>query len=116
MTTTVDTDTTVEVLTIEEAAAILRISRNAAYAAARKWRATGGKVGSDKGFFYQPTVVAGARQDDEIVLILSAHALALALEQADDFKRHFFYADGLANRIGVAEQLLRHRFADQDHF
>ena len=30
---------------IEEAAAILRISRNAAYAAARKWRATGGKVG-----------------------------------------------------------------------
>jgi aminobutyraldehyde dehydrogenase len=29
--------------------------------------ATGGKVGSDKGFFYQPTVVAGARQDDEIV-------------------------------------------------
>lgn len=36
---------TVEVLTIQEAAAILRISRNAAYAAARKWRATGGKVG-----------------------------------------------------------------------
>ena len=29
--------------------------------------ATGGKVGSDKGFFYQPTVVAGAKQDDEIV-------------------------------------------------
>jgi len=29
--------------------------------------ATGGKLGSDKGFFYQPTVVAGARQDDEIV-------------------------------------------------
>ena len=29
--------------------------------------ATGGKVGSDTGFFYQPTVVAGARQDDEIV-------------------------------------------------
>ena len=45
MTTTVEADSTVEVLTIEEAAAILRISRNAAYAAARKWRATGGKVG-----------------------------------------------------------------------
>ena len=45
MTTTVDTDDTIEVLTIEEAAAILRISRNAAYAAARQWRATGGKVG-----------------------------------------------------------------------
>ena len=34
-----------EVLTIDEAAAILRISRNAAYAAARQWRATGGKTG-----------------------------------------------------------------------
>lgn len=34
-----------EVLTIEEAAAILRISRNAAYAAARQWRATGGSAG-----------------------------------------------------------------------
>ena len=32
-------------LTIEEAAAILRISRNAAYAAAREWRATGGETG-----------------------------------------------------------------------
>jgi aminobutyraldehyde dehydrogenase len=28
---------------------------------------TGGKLGSDKGFYYQPTVVAGALQDDEIV-------------------------------------------------
>ena len=34
-----------EVLTIEEAAAILRISRNAAYAAARQWRTTGGTTG-----------------------------------------------------------------------
>jgi len=34
-----------EVLTIEEAAAILRISRNAAYAAARQWRSTGGTTG-----------------------------------------------------------------------
>jgi hypothetical protein len=31
-----------EVLTIDEAAAVLRISRNAAYAAAREWRATPG--------------------------------------------------------------------------
>ncbi len=38
-------DTSSEVLTVEEAAAILRISRNAAYAAARQWRATGGKTG-----------------------------------------------------------------------
>ncbi len=45
MTTTADTDTSTEVLTIEEAAAILRIGRNAAYAAARQWRATGGKSG-----------------------------------------------------------------------
>ncbi|NQD37283.1 gamma-aminobutyraldehyde dehydrogenase [Permianibacter sp. IMCC34836] len=29
--------------------------------------ATGGKVGSGSGFFFQPTVVAGARQTDEIV-------------------------------------------------
>jgi aminobutyraldehyde dehydrogenase len=29
--------------------------------------ATGGKPASGKGFFYEPTVVAGARQDDEIV-------------------------------------------------
>ena len=28
---------------------------------------TGGKLGSDKGFFYTPTVIAGATQDDEIV-------------------------------------------------
>ncbi len=34
-----------EVLTVEEAAGILRISRNAAYALAREWRATGGKTG-----------------------------------------------------------------------
>ena len=36
---------TAEVLTIDETAAVLRISRNAAYAAAREWRATGGKTG-----------------------------------------------------------------------
>ena len=34
-----------EVLTIDEAAAVLRISRNAAYALARRWRATGGEEG-----------------------------------------------------------------------
>jgi aminobutyraldehyde dehydrogenase len=27
--------------------------------------ATGGKAGSGNGFFYEPTVIAGARQDDE---------------------------------------------------
>ena len=42
---TTEIDTRVEVLTIDEAAAVLRISRNAAYAAARQWRATGGKAG-----------------------------------------------------------------------
>jgi len=35
----------VEVLTVEEAAVILRIGRNAAYAAARLWRASGGREG-----------------------------------------------------------------------
>ncbi len=43
--TETETDTSTEVLTIDEAAAILRISRNAAYAAARQWRATGGEHG-----------------------------------------------------------------------
>lgn len=43
MPTTDLTDT--EVLTVEEAAAFLRISRNAAYALAREWRATGGQTG-----------------------------------------------------------------------
>jgi len=43
--TTTNGTTTYDVLTIDEAAAILRISRNAAYAAAREWRATGGKTG-----------------------------------------------------------------------
>ena len=42
---TTETDAPAEVLTIGEAATILRISRNAAYAAAREWRATGGKTG-----------------------------------------------------------------------
>lgn len=42
---TTETDTSTEVLTIDEAAAILRISRNAAYAAARQWRATNGEHG-----------------------------------------------------------------------
>ena len=43
MATTVDTGN--EVLTVEEAAVVLRIGRTAAYAAARQWRATGGREG-----------------------------------------------------------------------
>ena len=43
--TTADIDDQTEVLTVEEAAAILRISRNAAYAAAREWRSSGGEHG-----------------------------------------------------------------------
>jgi excisionase family DNA binding protein len=35
----------IEILTIEEAAAVLRISRGAAYALARRWRETGGREG-----------------------------------------------------------------------
>jgi hypothetical protein len=37
--------TDAEVLTVEEAATILRISRNAAYSLARQWRASRGKSG-----------------------------------------------------------------------
>ena len=40
-----ETDASNEVLTIEDTAAVLRASRNAAYAAARQWRTTGGKAG-----------------------------------------------------------------------
>ena len=36
-------------------------------AAERHKVVTGGKPGAGAGFFYQPTVVAGARQEDEIV-------------------------------------------------
>ncbi|MGO8586932.1 aldehyde dehydrogenase family protein, partial [Rhizobium ruizarguesonis] len=35
-----------------------------------RWRleiTTGGKVSGDKGFFFTPTVIEGATQDDEIV-------------------------------------------------
>jgi len=44
---TLDPDTTdqPEVLTVEEAAAILRIGRSSAYALARRYRATGGREG-----------------------------------------------------------------------
>lgn len=34
-----------EVLTVDEAAVLLRVSRNSVYSAARQWRATGGKEG-----------------------------------------------------------------------
>jgi hypothetical protein len=45
MTAPTGSDTHPTVLTVEEAARLLRISRNAAYAAARQWRATGGRQG-----------------------------------------------------------------------
>jgi excisionase family DNA binding protein len=38
-------ETDPEVLTVEEAARVLRISRNAAYSLARQWRVTNGRVG-----------------------------------------------------------------------
>ena len=34
-----------EVLTVDEAADVLRISRNTAYAMAKEWRVTGGRTG-----------------------------------------------------------------------
>lgn len=40
-----DEQTVTEVLTVEEAARLLRIGRNAAYSLAREWRATGGRTG-----------------------------------------------------------------------
>src|SRR3546814_17584059 len=41
----IESEAVSKVLTIDEAAAILRISRNSAYAAARRWRTTGGRPG-----------------------------------------------------------------------
>ena len=38
-------DSMPEVLTVEEAAQVLRISRNAAYALTRLWRCSGGREG-----------------------------------------------------------------------
>lgn len=43
--TTVSHDQPPEVLTIEEAADVLRISRNTAYTLAKRWRDTGGAEG-----------------------------------------------------------------------
>lgn len=40
-----DRDDAYEVLTVEEAARVLRISRGVAYALAREWRTTGGRSG-----------------------------------------------------------------------
>lgn len=40
-----ETPAVLEVLTISEAADVLRISRNTAYALARQWRETGGREG-----------------------------------------------------------------------
>lgn len=42
---TTETDTDDQLLTVCEAAAILRISRNGAYTLSRQWRANGGRVG-----------------------------------------------------------------------
>lgn len=45
MTTQISANQMPEVLTVEEAAAVLRIGRGCAYALARRWRATGGREG-----------------------------------------------------------------------
>lgn len=45
MTATTSPTDAAEVLTVDEAAAVLRISRNAAYTLTRQWRATGGRTG-----------------------------------------------------------------------
>ena len=45
MTATASPTDAAEVLTVDEAAAVLRISRNAAYTLTRQWRATGGRTG-----------------------------------------------------------------------
>lgn len=45
MATPMGTDPVPEVLTVEEAADVLRISRNTAYALARRWRDSGGQEG-----------------------------------------------------------------------
>jgi hypothetical protein len=53
------------------------------------------------------------RDQHDVVLVLSDHALALALEQANDRVRHVADADRLADRVGLAEQRARDGLPDQ---
>ena len=55
------------------------------------------------------------RHDDHVVLVLPDRVLALAREHADDRQRHLLDADGLVDRVGLAEQLLGDRLADDRH-
>ena len=55
------------------------------------------------------------RHQDQVVLVGAHHALALGVEHADHGERHALDADRLVERVGGAEQLLRHRRADQRH-
>ena len=49
----------------------------------------------------------GVGNDDAVVLVLSAHARALAFEQADDDEGNVFDAHALADGIERAEQFVR---------
>src|SRR6185503_7323698 len=55
------------------------------------------------------------RHQDQVVLVGAHHALALDVEHADHGERNALDADRLIERVGGAEQLLRHRGADQAH-
>ena len=61
----------------------------------------GGAVAAGKGFFYQPTVIAGALQDDEIVRkeVFGPVVSVTRFKDADE-------ADRMGQRLGVRPRLI----------
>src|SRR5205807_8112176 len=57
----------------------------------------------------------GIRHEKRVVLILAGGRLSFHGEHADDEARLVFHAHRLANRIGIAEQLIDDRLAEDAH-